>query len=908
MDCFDQAAQTLLHFAAMASSTQTPMMRQYLGIKDNHPDHLLFYRMGDFYELFFDDAKKAAELLDITLTARGKNDGNPIPMAGVPYHSVDNYLARLVRQGVSVAICEQTGDVTGKGPVKREVVRIVTPGTLTEEHLLDANQTAWLACIAQNPSANVASATFGLAALDVASGKFLVQQLDGWEALAAELARLSPSELLLSEGSALSKPIQSFNPNIAITERAAWLFDSERGAGVLNEHFQTQHLDGFGCANLPQAVAAASVALGYARETHVNDLKQITSMSVVQASDTVILDPGTRRHLELTTSQSGLTQHTLFGVINHTATAMGARKLKDWIQQPTRLQPLIKERQSRVGAFLENQHWQSAQKALNKVADMERILTRVHLHTVQPRELDRLRISLEQQPDVHTLLASGANVLQPLAEQLEQTPNALALLRSAIIDEPPVTIRDGGFIRSGFDAELDELNALSTNADEFLKTLEKQEQEATGISSLKVGYNRVHGFYIETSRHESPPAHYLRRQTLKNTERYITPELKEHEDKVLGAREKALAREKHLYKQLIEQLQPELAELTKIAQVFSDTDALQSLAAVADLNQWCQPELQDSPGIDIELGRHPVIEAISSEPFVANSLLLTSEQRMLIITGPNMGGKSTFMRQNALITLLACVGSYVPAKRALIGPVDRIFTRIGASDDLASGQSTFMVEMTETANILHNATEQSLVLMDEVGRGTSTYDGLALAGAAAEHLGTINNALCLFATHYFELTDMAQRFSSIRNVHLDAVEHDGRIVFMHQVKEGAANKSYGIQVAELAGLPSAALAGARERLQALEHSGQSSTNLASMTNHTAAQSAVTPPSAAEHCCAPIEPPNTAAPSTPQGAPQLDLFSQPEPVLAYLAALSMDDITPRMALDHLFEMKDLTGSR
>jgi len=895
----------------MASSTQTPMMRQYLGIKDNHPNHLLFYRMGDFYELFFDDAKKASELLDITLTARGKNDGNAIPMAGVPYHSVDNYLARLVRQGVSVAICEQTGDVTGKGPVKREVVRIVTPGTLTEEHLLDAHQTAWLACVSQSQSADLSAAQFGLAALDVASGKFLVQQLDGWEALAGELARLSPSELLISEGSTLAKTIQAFNPNIALTERAAWLFDAERGAGVLNEHFQTQHLDGFGCADLPHAVAAASAALGYARETHVNDLKQVTSMSVVHAQDTVILDPGTRKHLELTVSQSGLIQHTLFGVMNHTATAMGARKLKDWIQQPTRMHALIRERQARVAAFLENQHWQTAQTALSKVADMERILTRIHLHTAQPRELDRLRTSLEQQGDILALLAEGSEALQPLAAQLEQTPSSLALLQSAIIDEPPVTIRDGGFIRTGYDAELDELNALSTNADEFLKKLEKQEQDATGISSLKVGYNRVHGFYIETSRHETAPEHYIRRQTLKNTERYITPELKEHEDKVLGAREKALAREKQLYKELIEQLQPELNALTSIANVFSDTDVLQSLAAVADLNQWCQPELQDTPGIDIELGRHPVIESISAEPFVGNSLLLTAEQRMLIITGPNMGGKSTFMRQNALITLLACVGSYVPANRALIGPVDRIFTRIGASDDLASGQSTFMVEMTETANILHNATEQSLVLMDEVGRGTSTYDGLALAGAAAEHLGTVNNALCLFATHYFELTDMEQHFASIRNVHLDAVEHEGRIVFMHQVKEGAANRSYGIQVAELAGLPAAALAGARSRLEALELSDQTPTssdqlttkaNLSYAADNGQAKNVTS--SEDKHCAASAAPTEPLAPNSPQ----LDLFTQPDPVVAYLNKLSLDDTTPRKALNHLFEMKDLTTSR
>lgn len=885
----------------MASSTQTPMMRQYLGIKANHPNHLLFYRMGDFYELFFDDAKRAADLLDITLTARGKNDGEAIPMAGVPYHSVDNYLARLVRQGVSVAICEQTGDVTGKGPVKREVVRIVTPGTLTEEHLLDANQTAWLAAIAEGrPSSNLIEPSFGLAALDVATGRFQVQQLSNADELATEIARLAPSEILLSEGSSLRHRF----PDAAITERAPWLFDDERGTQVLNEHFNTQHLDGFGCSDMPLAISAAAVALGYARETHVSDLRQVTSLSLVHASDTVILDPGTRRHLELTVSQSGLNQHTLFGVMNHTSTAMGARRLKDWLQQPTRKHELIRERQTCVQAFLDQQRWQAMQRALAPVSDMERILTRVHLHTVQPRELDRLRSSLQQRQIIHTTLTEGEDALQALADKIQFEPPTLGLLQQAIIDEPPVTIRDGGVIREGHDSELDGLRNLSTNADAFLKAMEQREREATGISSLKVGYNRVHGFYIETSRNDAPPAHYIRRQTLKTAERYITPELKEHEDKVLGAREKALAREKLLYKELIEALQPDLPALTRVADVFAETDVLQSLAAVADINQWCEPELTDTPGIDIELGRHPVIESLSTDPFVGNSLLLNPEQRMLIVTGPNMGGKSTYMRQNALITLLACVGSHVPANRAVIGPVDRIFTRIGASDDLTSGQSTFMVEMTETANILHNATEHSLVLMDEVGRGTSTYDGLALAWAAAEHLGSINKALCLFATHYFELTSMADQFPEIGNVHLDAVEHEGRIVFMHQVKHGAASKSYGIQVAELAGIPLAALTTAREHLAALEHS-QTETDYQRPVPTLTAQDGASARDASVNESFRESPPEAerVVPSTPQ----MDLFSGPDPLADYLRRVNVDDTTPREALHHLFELKELTSS-
>jgi len=869
------------------------MMRQYLGIKASHPNHMLFYRMGDFYELFFDDAKRAAQILDITLTARGKNDGEAIPMAGVPYHAVDNYLARLVRQGVSVAICEQTGEVTGKGPVKREVVRIVTPGTLTEEHLLDANQTSWLVAIAEG-QVNTQQVEYGLAALDVASGRFVVQQLTGEDALATEIARLSPSELLLSEGSSLAKTYS----HLAVTERAPWLFAENRCISVLTEHFNTQHLDGFGCADMPLALSSAAVALGYARETHVSDLRQVNSMSVMHASDTVILDPGTRRHLELTISQSGLNQHTLFGVMNHTATSMGARRLKEWLQQPTRNHELIRQRQTQVAAFLEQQLWQSMQKALSSVSDIERILTRVHLATVQPRELDRLRSSLEQRDSVHILLNKSHESLHGLAKDIDTEPNALATLQRAIIDEPPVTARDGGIIRPGYDEQLDELNSLSTNADDFLKSLEQRERDATGIASLKVGYNRVHGFYIETSRNESPPEHYIRRQTLKSSERYITPELKEHEDKVLGAREKALAREKRLYKDLIESLQPELNVLSKIADVFAQVDVLQSLAAVAELKQWCQPELSETPGIDIELGRHPVIESISTDPFVGNSLLLNDNDRMLIITGPNMGGKSTFMRQNALITLLACMGSYVPANRAIIGPVDRIFTRIGASDDLASGQSTFMVEMTETANILHNATEQSLVLMDEVGRGTSTYDGLALAWAAAEHLGTVNKALCLFATHYFELTDMAEQFSSIRNVHLDAVEHDGRIVFMHQVREGSANKSYGIQVAELAGLPTVALKTARSHLEALEHGEAAEKNVDNRILNTRNQfNAPQVPNSNL---------NTGpAPAKVCDMPQLDMFAGTHPAVEYLQSLSVDETTPRQALEHLFELKDLT---
>lgn len=881
------------------------MMQQYLGIKANHPDTLLFYRMGDFYELFYDDARRASELLDITLTARGKNGENPIPMAGIPYHAADNYLGRLVRRGQSVAICEQTGEVTGKGPVKREVVRVVTPGTLTEESLLAANDVALLVAVSE------AKNSFGVAALDVASGDFSIQELSTLGAVQAEIARLAPAETLLSEDSSLGTV---FN-NTALTRRAPWLFDVEASRALLLEHFGTQHLKAFGCDAMPAAISAAAVALGYARETHVNGLPQIKQLRVEHADNTIILDPGTRRHLELTESASGAHEHTLFATINKTVNPMGTRRLRHWLQRPTRDRNLISQRQSSIKALMAV-GVEELQTLLKQVHDIERILTRIHLKSAQPRELFRLHISLGLLPDLYEQLQRvNCTEMTAIAEACKHQPDAHALLGKAIIENPPAVIRDGGFIAPGFDAELDELSQLSSNATDFLEELEQREKNATGITSLKVGYNRVHGFYIETSRQQEPPAHYIRRQTLKSTERYITPELKEHEDKVLGAKEKALAREKLLYAQLLEQLQPDLDRISEIAKALAKLDALCSLAAVADKNDWHCPELVDDPGIQIDAGRHPVIESISDEPFVANPLHLDRETYMLLITGPNMGGKSTFMRQNALIALLAHTGSFVPASRARIGPIDRIFTRIGASDDLASGQSTFMVEMSEAAHILHNATPNSLVLMDEVGRGTSTYDGLSLAGACAEHLCTVNKAMCLFATHYFELTELAGRFSQIANVHLDAIEHEGKIVFMHQIKKGAANRSYGIQVAELAGLPTAALQWARETLTGLEASANESGPLDNATsvqqqsveNSSSPTRSEPEPSATSDQNPSTTPTSRATLSTPSQTPQMELFSEPSPVQNYITNLNPDDITPRNALKHLYELKALINS-
>jgi len=869
----------------MAAGNHTPMMQQYLGIKANHPNTLLFYRMGDFYELFYDDAKLASELLDITLTARGKNGDNPIPMAGIPYHAADNYLGRLVRRGQSVAICEQTGEVTGKGPVKREVVRVVTPGTLTEESLLAANDVAMLVAISEHKD------SFGIAALDVASGDFSVQQLDKLGAVQAEIARLAPAEMLLSEDTKLGSLFNS-KP---LTRRAPWLFDVEASRALLLEHFGTQHLKAFGCDDMPAAISAAAVALGYARDTHVNGLPQIKQLRVEHADNTIILDPGTRRHLELTESVSGTHEHTLFATINKTVNPMGTRCLRQWLQRPTRDRNVIDQRQTSIKALMNNSAFDQLQPLLQQVHDVERILTRIHLKSVQPRELYRLHMSLGLLPDIHAQLDRiNCTQMSSITDACKQQPGAHALLGRAILENPPAVIRDGGFIAAGFDSELDELSQLSNNATDFLEQLEQREKTATGISSLKVGYNRVHGFYIETSRQQEPPAHYIRRQTLKSTERYITPELKEHEDKVLGAKEKALAREKKLYADLLEQLLPDLDHISAIAKSLAKLDSLCSLAAVADAQDWHCPELVDEPGIQIEAGRHPVIEAINDDPFVANPLHLDRDTHMLLITGPNMGGKSTFMRQNALIALLAHTGSFVPASAARIGPIDRIFTRIGASDDLASGQSTFMVEMSEAAHILHNATENSLVLMDEVGRGTSTYDGLSLAGACAEHLCTVNKAMCLFATHYFELTELANRFTHIANVHLDAVEHDGKIVFMHQIKSGAANKSYGIQVAELAGLPNAALESARTRLASLE--SENSSNAQSV--HIFPQPAAGPSDTL------VKQPIAA---TPAFTPQLELFGEPSALQNYVTNLELDDITPRLALTHLYELKALIDS-
>jgi len=848
---------------ATATKKHTPMMQQYLRIKAEHPDILVFYRMGDFYELFYSDAERAARLLDITLTARGESAGERIPMAGVPVHAVESYLARLVKLGESVAICEQIGDpATSKGPVERRVVRVVTPGTLTDEALLEERRSNLLATLAQRGE------RFGLATLELSSGRFAVQELEGPEALLAELERLQPAELLVGEDAQLTEGVAERR---GLRRRPPWHFEEQTAARLLNEQFGTRDLSGFGCQDLPLAIAAAGCLLEYTRETQRTALPHIQGLTVERRDDAVIIDAASRRNLELERNLGGGGEHTLAWVLDTTVTAMGARLLRRWIGRPLRTRDELRERQDAVETLLANASASPLRDTLQGLADCERILARVAMRSARPRDLTGLRDALERLAAVREILSPlNAPRLQALCPELEAHGAERELLARALVDNPPVVIRDGGVLRDGYDEELDELRGLSRNADQFLIDLEQREREATGIGNLKVSYNRVHGYYIEISKAQSTaaPERYIRRQTLKGAERYITPELKAFEDKVLSARERALSREKALYEALLDRLAEALPPLQRTAAAFSELDTLACLAERAQALNYVRPELSDEPGIRIDGGRHPVVERVLDDPFVPNDVRLDAEQRMLLITGPNMGGKSTYMRQVALITLMAHIGSFVPAESAVLGPVDRIFTRIGASDDLAGGRSTFMVEMTETANILNNATAHSLVLLDEVGRGTSTFDGLALAWAAAEHLAGRQRSFCLFATHYFEMTALAELYATITNVHLEAVEHAERIVFLHAVKEGPASQSYGLQVASLAGVPNSVIDAAREKLYQLESEQR---------QHHGAHS------------------------------QLSLFDAPaaesgHPVAEMLAEIDVDATTPREALEWLYRLK------
>jgi len=850
-------------------SQHTPLMRQYLSAKAAHPDVLLFFRMGDFYELFYDDARKAARLLDITLTQRGASAGAPIPMAGVPYHAVENYLARLVKLGESVAICEQIGDpALAKGIVERKVVRIVTPGTVTDAALLEERRDNLLLAIAAG-----AGGAYGLAWVDLSSGRFLLSEVPTAEALAAELARLQPAETLIDENVAWPKLVTALP---GLRKRPPWHFDSDAARRELNRFFGTRDLGGFGVDRLPLAISAAGCLLGYVEETQKSALPHLSGMAVESASETIALDAATRRNLELDTHPSGRTEHTLLGVLDETVTPMGARLLRRWLNRPLRSRTVLRQRHQAIGLLIDSRRHLSLREMLRGIGDLERILARVALRSARPHDLSTLRDGLAAAPELRGQIAAlDSPLLHTLVERIGDHADTAAWLARAVVAQPPALQRDGGVIADGYDAELDELRRLSTHADQYLVELEEREKAASGIATLKVGYNRVHGYYIEISKGQSDkaPTHYTRRQTTKNAERYITEELKQFEDKVLSAKERSLMRERALYEALLDQLVERLEPLRSAASAIAELDVLATLAERAETLDWAEPVLTDEAGIAIERGRHPVVEKVRDEPFEPNDLKLDDSRRMLVITGPNMGGKSTYMRQNALIVLLAHIGSYVPASAATIGPIDRIFTRIGAGDDLSRGQSTFMVEMSETANILHNATEHSLVLMDEVGRGTSTYDGLALARASAVHLSTHCRAWTLFATHYFELTELAGEYAGIANVHLDAVEYGEQLVFMHAVKDGPANRSFGLQVAALAGLPKPVIADARRTLAQLEKGMH---------------------------------PGGASVRREEASPQLGLFAPPAPsaLEKRLADVDPDALTPREALEELYRLKAL----
>ena len=774
--------------ARAPAATHTPMMRQYLAAKAEVPGTLLFYRMGDFYELFYEDARKAARLLDIALTARGHSNGEPIPMAGIPAATVDSYLAKLVRLGESVAICEQIGEAgKTKGPMQRKIVRCVTPGTVTDDSLLDARRSTLVASAFRGHR-------FGLAWLELSSGRFSVTECDSETALLAQLARLQPAEILVAEGGGLAHLREA-------KKRAPWHFELSVAVRLLTHQFAVRDLKGFGCDQWPDAITAAGGLLQYVQETQRQALPHLTGLTTEWPEQAIVIDAATYRNLELEHSLNQREDATLIGVLDHTQTAMGARECRRWLSRPLRDRSCLNERLDAISELL-NQPRNALTDELAGIGDLERILARIALKTARARDLTQCRDSLPLIGHLRQKIAGfHSTLIRTIEANLDEHPTVHALLSKALVADPPHHWRDGGVIASGYDAELDEYRALSQHSDNFLLELEQRERLRTGLTGLKIAFNRVSGFYIELSRRDAErvPEDYIRRQTVKNSERYITAELKEFEDKVLSARERSLARERFLFENLLDRLNDHLASLRQAAHAIATLDVLVNLANLASDHNYVRPQFSDDTGVVMRAGRHPVVEQLITEPFVANDLDLNDERRMIIITGPNMGGKSTYMRQVALLVILAHMGSFVPAESFTVGPIDRIFTRIGASDDLAGGRSTFMVEMTETANILNNATASSLVLMDEIGRGTSTYDGLSLAFAAAAHMANTLRSLTLFATHYFELTQLA--LPRVANAHLDATEHEGRLIFMHTVKPGPASKSYGLHVAKLAGVP-----------------------------------------------------------------------------------------------------------
>ncbi|OUS40679.1 DNA mismatch repair protein MutS, partial [Oleispira antarctica] len=825
-------------------------------------------------------------LLDITLTARGHSGGEPIPMAGIPYHAAEGYIGKLVRLGVSVGIAEQTGDpATSKGPVERKVVRVITPGTLSDEAFLDERRDNLL--VAVNKQKQAKEDLYGIAMLDISSGRFVVMEVASEDSLLAELERIKPAELLYNEDQAFPEALTN---RPGAKSQAPWHFESDTAFRLLTAQLKTKDLRGFGCEHLIVAVQAAGALLQYAQDTQRTGLPHVRTLLIEQPDDAIIIDPASRKNLEIDINQQGEMEHTLAWVMDRTATSMGSRLLRRWLNRPIRNHDTLQQRQQLIAESIDDYHWEPLHQQLKGIGDIERILSRVALGSARPRDLARLRDALARLPELQELLQSlSAGRAKELSALIKQYPQWVAELQKAVIENPPVIIRDGGVIAEGYDEELDELRSISQNAGDHLLDIEKREKEKTGISTLKVGYNRVHGYFIEISKAQSDaaPVEYVRRQTLKNAERFITPELKEFEDKALSAKSRSLSREKHLYEQLVERLGQDLFSLQDTAVGLAELDVLINLAERASTLRFNPPKLVNERGIDIQAGRHPVVEEIIDDPFVANGLNLQPEQSMLIITGPNMGGKSTYMRQNAVIVLLAHIGSYVPADSATIGPIDRIFTRMGSADDLAGGRSTFMVEMTETANILHNATPNSLVLMDEVGRGTSTFDGLSLAWAAAVHLAKEVHALTLFATHYFEMTTLPEQIDCVVNVHLTATEHDERIIFLHNVEPGPASQSYGLQVAQLAGVPKMVIQQAKDKLRLLENESFTSPTI------------VIPAESSTLANPALETPVLGSPM------QSDMFSQgPSEVELAIANLAVDDLTPRQALEEIYRLKSI----
>ncbi len=855
--------------AKQKDNKHTPMMQQYLRIKAQHADMLMFYRMGDFYELFFDDAEKASKLLDITLTQRGTSAGEPIKMAGVPYHAAEQYLAKLVKLGESIAICEQIGDpATSKGPVAREVTRIVTPGTLTDAALLEDKRDCILLALFIHES------VLGLAWLNLAAGQLRVMETSQ-NNLVSELERIKPSEILLPESLSIAEIFN--NPRI-LKRLPLWQFDAGSAISNLTRQFETHDLSGFGCDDLSASLNAAGALLEYVRLTQGTHITHITTLQVERHGAYIRIDASTRRNLEISETIRGEKSPTLTSLLDTCSTNMGSRLLQYWLHHPLRDHAVIQDRLESVTALIgknEQPIYLPIRNCFRHIVDIERITARIALKSARPRDLSGLRDSLQRLPEVaHLITACCHGLVNRLAQFIVSDKTLINLLKTSLLAEPSVVLREGGVIADGYDAELDELRALQNNCGEFLLQLETREKERTGITNLKVEYNRVHGFYIEVTHAHSNkiPEDYRRRQTLKNAERYITPELKAFEDRALAAQDRALAREKFLYDALLNTLSEYINQLQRIASSVAEIDVLSTFAERAQSLGYTAPIFTNTPVIEIDTGRHPVVEN-QVENFIANSIQLgthrNNKQQMLIITGPNMGGKSTYMRQVALIALLAHCGSFVPAKSARIGKLDQIFTRIGAADDLAGGRSTFMVEMTETANILHNATAHSLVLMDEVGRGTATFDGLALAFAIARHLLMKNQSYTLFATHYFELTRLADEFEQVKNVHLNVAEHKNHIVFLHKVTEGAASQSYGLQVAALAGVPASVIQTARKHLTKLEQKNTVQLDL--------------------------------FPSIPN---QVEETSQDHPIITMLHDIIPDELSPKQALEKLYLFKKI----